>query len=73
MVRHRRANPQNPQMGGRVETEAPIHISNVMPWSDAEGKGVRVRFEEAKDGKQRVSAASGKAISAAATKADDKK
>ena len=32
--RHTKPNQKNPQ-GGIVEREAPIHISNVMPWCDA--------------------------------------
>ena len=45
--------------------EAPIHVSNVMPWSDKDGKGVRVRMGEEKGKKVRVSAASGAVLAAA--------
>ena len=42
--------------------EAPIQISNVMPFDPETGKGVRVRYE-VKDGKKvRVSAKSGKEL-----------
>lgn len=34
MKRHTKAGSRN-QAGGIVEREAPIHISNVMPWCDA--------------------------------------
>ncbi len=71
-VRHLKQNPQDPSQGGRKEREAPIHISNVMPWSDKDGKGVRVRAGEAKGKKVRVSAASGARIVAHAPAADAK-
>ena len=62
--RHQRPNQINPQ-GGLVEKEAPIHVSNVMPWSDQDGKGVRVRMGEEKGKKVRVSATSGAVLAAA--------
>ena len=66
VVRHRKANPQEPAKGGRTEMEAPVHVSNLMPWSDKDGKGVRVRFDMDGDTKVRVSAASGEKIVAGA-------
>ncbi|MCA9320417.1 MAG: 50S ribosomal protein L24 [Planctomycetes bacterium] len=74
VVRHRKANPQNPSEGGRVTREAPIHLSNVMPWSDKDGKGVRVKVGDENGQKIRLSAASGQKIKAAAPPAasDDK-
>lgn len=72
VVRHRKANPQDPARGGRSEMEAPIHVSNLMPWSDKDGKGVRVRFEMDGEEKIRVSAASGEKIVAGAAPAADK-
>lgn len=62
VTRHLRKNPQNPSEGGRKEQEAPIHISNVMPWSEKEQKGVRVRFQGEGKSKVRVSASSGDPI-----------
>jgi large subunit ribosomal protein L24 len=58
--RHVRRSQRNPQ-GGRVQKEAPIHISNVMPVDRATDRPVRVRYETkvSEDGrvhKQRVSA-----------------
>jgi large subunit ribosomal protein L24 len=51
--KHVKPNQRNPQ-GGRIQKDAPIHISNVQPVDPATGKGTRVRFIE-KDGvKQRV-------------------
>ena len=63
--RHVRRSQRNPQ-GGRVQKEAPIHISNVMPVDRANDRPVRVRFvtkvtEDGRVHKQRVSA--GKAAS----------
>ncbi len=52
----------NYALGVKVNKEAPIHISNVMPLDPETGKGTRVRFE-VKDGKKvRVSVKSGKEI-----------
>lgn len=66
IVRHKKKNPQNPAKGGRVEMEGAIHLSNVMPWSEADGKGVRVKIGVDKDGKKvRLAAKSGNLIAAA--------
>ncbi|MCB9831887.1 MAG: 50S ribosomal protein L24 [Planctomycetes bacterium] len=67
VVRHLKRNPNNPSEGGRVEREAPIHISNVMPWSDKDQKGVRVRSGVDKGKKVRISAASGEVLRAASS------
>ncbi len=40
--KHVRPSQRNPQ-GGRIQKDAPIHLSNVAPV--ASGKGTRVRFE----------------------------
>ena len=40
--RHTKPNPQAGQPGGVIEREAPIHISNVMLFNPASGKGERV-------------------------------
>jgi large subunit ribosomal protein L24 len=56
--KHVRPSQRNPQ-GGRIQKDAPIHISNVMPLDPTSGKGTRVRFEK-KDGvKHRIAVASG--------------
>ena len=75
VTRHKRRDPNNPANSGRVEEEAPLHISNVMPWSDKDGKGVRVRMGEEKGKKVRLSASSGEVLVAAPVAAaeDDKK
>lgn len=60
VYRHVRRSQRNPQ-GGRVQQEAPIHISNVQPVDPHTGKGTRVRFAIERDSsgavtsKQRVS------------------
>ena len=35
-----------------MEEEAPLHISNVMPWSDKDGKGVRVKIRGRRQGQE---------------------
>ena len=56
--KHVRPSQRYPQ-GGRIQKDAAIHLSNVMPLDPSTGKGTRVRFEM-KDGvKHRVAVASG--------------
>jgi len=63
--RHTKANPQANQPGGIVEREAPIHISNVMVFNPATGKGDRVGFKVLDDGRKlRVFRSSGEAVDA---------
>jgi large subunit ribosomal protein L24 len=63
--RHTKPNPQAGQAGGIVEREAPIHISNVMLFNSAAGKGDRVGFKVLEDGRKvRVFRSSGEAIDA---------
>lgn len=63
--RHTKANPQANQPGGIIEREAPIHISNVMLFNPATGKGDRVGFKLLEDGRKlRVFRSSGEAIDA---------
>jgi len=73
VTHHKKANPQNPSEGGRVVREAPIHMSNVMPWSEKDKKGVRVRFQEENGKLARFSAASGAKITASAPAVTDEK
>ena len=56
--KHVRPSQRNPQ-GGRIQTDAPIHISNVMPLDPTTGKGTRVRFENRDGQKRRVASGSG--------------
>ncbi|MBD8527569.1 50S ribosomal protein L24 [Pseudomarimonas arenosa] len=63
--RHTKPNPQAQQAGGIIEREAPIHISNVMLFNPATGKGERVGFKMLEDGRKvRVFRSSGEAIDA---------
>ena len=63
--RHTKPNPQAGQAGGVVEREASIHISNVMPFNPATGKGERIGFKVLEDGRKlRVFRSSGEAIDA---------
>ena len=56
--KHVRPSQRNPQ-GGRIQKDAPIHLSNVQPLDPSTGKGTRIRTE-LKDGvKHRVAVASG--------------
>ncbi len=47
--RHTRANRRN-QSGGIVEREAPIHVSNVMPWCEDAGKPSKILMKKLEDG-----------------------
>lgn len=61
--RHTKPNPQASQPGGVIEREAPIHVSNVMPFNPASGKGERVTVKVLEDGRRmRVFRSSGEAI-----------
>ncbi len=55
VYRHVRPSRRNPQ-GGRLQKEAPMHISNVMPIDERAGRGKRVRFEVEKgeDGRRKA-------------------
>ena len=61
--RHTKPNPQAGQPGGVIEREAPIHISNVMLFNPATGKGGRIGFKVLEDGRKlRVFRSSGEAV-----------
>ena len=63
--RHTKANPQANQPGGVVEREAPIHVSNVMLFNPASGKGERIGTKVLEDGRKlRVFRSSGEALDA---------
>src|SRR5438128_6552082 len=51
--KHVRPSQRTPQ-GGRIQKDAPIHISNVMPLDPSTGKPTRIRFEQRDDGKRRI-------------------
>ncbi len=56
--KHVRPSQRYPQ-GGRIQKDAPIHISNVLPLDPTTGKGTRVRFEIRDGRKHRIAVASG--------------
>ncbi|MGY1425527.1 50S ribosomal protein L24 [Lysobacter sp. A289] len=63
--RHTKPNPQAGQPGGVIEREAPIHISNVMLFNQASGKGERIGIKVLEDGRKlRVFRSSGEAVDA---------
>ena len=64
--KHVKPNQRNPQ-GGRIQKEAPVQMSNVMPVDPTTGKGTRVRFQM-KDGKKHRIAKSGASISVVGAK-----
>ena len=70
--KHVRPSQRNPQ-GGRIQKDAPIHLSNVMPVDPATGKGTRVRFEERNGVKHRVAVGSGTDLGATGKKASKQK
>lgn len=49
VFRHVKPSRKNPQ-GGRLQKEAPIHMSNVLPVDEKTHHGTRVRFEVQKSG-----------------------
>ena len=63
--RHTKPNPQAGQPGGVIEREAPIHISNVMLFNPASGKGERIGSKVLEDGRKlRVFRSSGESVDA---------
>ena len=63
--RHTKPNPQAGQAGGVIEREAPIHVSNVMLFNPASGKGERIGIKKLEDGRKlRVFRSSGEAVDA---------
>ena len=63
--RHTKPNPQANQPGGVIEREAPIHVSNVMLFNPASGKGERIATKVLEDGRKlRVFRSSGEALDA---------
>ncbi|MEN1926386.1 50S ribosomal protein L24 [Luteimonas sp. MJ293] len=63
--RHTKPNPQAGQPGGIIEREAPINVSNVMPFNPATGKGERIGIKVLEDGRRiRVFRSSGEALDA---------
>lgn len=53
VYRHVRPTRRNPQ-GGRLQKEATIHLSNVLPYDSGSGKGRRVHFKVERDEEGKV-------------------
>jgi len=65
LKRHTKPNPQAGQPGGVIEREGSIHISNVMLFNPASGKGERIGIKKLEDGRKlRVFRSSGEAVDA---------
>ena len=56
--KHVRPSQRNPQ-GGRIQKDAPIQSSNVMPVDPSTGRGTRVKFEDRDGVKHRIAVKSG--------------
>jgi large subunit ribosomal protein L24 len=50
--RHQKPNPAKGIQGGIVQKEAPLHVSNVMLFNPATGKGDRIGFRVLEDGRK---------------------
>lgn len=59
--KHVKPSTRNPQ-GGRIQKDAPVHISNVMPVDPSTGKPTRVKFEVREGKKTRVAVKSGTSL-----------
>lgn len=63
--KHAKPNPVKGVVGGIVEKDMPIHISNVALWNAKAGKGDRVGFKVLEDGRKvRVFKSSGEQVEA---------
>lgn len=62
VTKHVKPNPQLGIEGGLVKKEAPIHISNVMLYNSATGKGDRVSFKVEGDKKVRIFRSNGERV-----------
>jgi large subunit ribosomal protein L24 len=56
--KHVRPNQRNPQ-GGRIQKDAPIHLSNVMPVVPGGTRGTRIRTETRDGQKHRIAVSGG--------------
>ncbi|SFM50899.1 LSU ribosomal protein L24P [Ectothiorhodospira mobilis] len=50
--KHQKGNPYTGVEGGIIEKEMPLHVSNVMLFNPASGKGDRVGFRTLEDGRK---------------------
>ncbi len=69
--KHVRPSARN-QQGGRIQKDAPIHISNVMPLDPSTGGGTRVKFEVRDGRKHRVAVGTGADLGPTGKKATTK-
>jgi large subunit ribosomal protein L24 len=53
MKKHVKPNPNKGEKGGIISKEASLHISNVMPFNSASGKGGRVGYKVVNEQKVR--------------------
>jgi large subunit ribosomal protein L24 len=61
--KHQKPNPGMNQVGGIIEKESPIHISNVAMYNPATGKADRVSFKSLEDGRKvRIFKSTGEAV-----------
>jgi large subunit ribosomal protein L24 len=65
--KHVSPSQRHPQ-GGRIQKDAPIHMSNVMPLDPSRNSGTRVRFEMRDGRKHRVAVRSGTDLGATGKK-----
>jgi large subunit ribosomal protein L24 len=56
--KHVRPSQRNPQ-GGRIQKDAPIHLSNVMLMEPGSGKGTRVKYSIVNGEKRRIATRGG--------------
>ena len=61
VTRHKKPTQENPE-GGRVQSEAPMHVCKVAIEDPKTGKPTRVRFEERDGKKVRIAVRSGELI-----------
>ncbi len=63
--RHTKPDPSRGFAGGIIEKEAPLHVSNVMLFNPATGKGERVGYKVLEDGRKvRVYRSTGEVVDA---------
>lgn len=62
VAKHVKPNPQLGIEGGVIKKESPIHISNVMLYNPATGKGDRVGFKMENDKKIRIFKSNGERV-----------
>lgn len=62
VAKHVKPNPQLGIEGGVIKKESPIHVSNVMLYNPATGKGDRVGFKVENDKKIRIFKSNGERV-----------